>query len=377
MLTPDPAAGPAQAAAAARSLAAGGAPPARVLVRLPNPIGDTVMAVPALRAVRAHWPAARIVVVGTGGAGQLLEGLPVFDELVVLPSRRAGGGAAALARESRRLREQRFDLALVMANSFSSAWFARRSGARRRVGYGGGGRRWLLTDVVPSAPEAPFHRRPQPMVEFYFRLVEAVGVPRGDHRTQLAVRAEDEARAEAWLERNGLLGAPMLVGLHGGASFGPSKLWYADRWAAVADALHARRGARTILFCGPGEEADVRAIAAAARSPVASAAEDRVDLRLLKALMKRLSLLVATDAGPRHVGVAFGVPTVALLGPTDPRFSNTNLQRSVLVRVDLPCSPCHRKTCPLAGGAHHRCMRDITPEAVLAAAERVLGGARA
>ncbi|HEX5009161.1 MAG TPA: lipopolysaccharide heptosyltransferase II [Planctomycetota bacterium] len=350
------------------------APPQRILVRLPNPIGDTVMSVPAWRALRAHWPAARIVAVGPPSAAALLEGLPCFDELRALPARRGPGGTAALRAEARRLRDEHFDLALLGANSFSSAWMVWRTGAARRVGYGGGGRELLLTDVVPSAPEAPFHRRPTPMVEFYFRLVERVGVPRGDHRTGLVVTPQDEAKAAAWLARHDLANGIPLYGIHGGASFGPSKLWYADRWAAVADELHRRHGGRTILFCGPGEEADVRAIAAAAKSPVASAADDPIDLRTLKAVMKRLALMVATDAGPRHVAVAFDVPCVALLGPTDPRFSNTNLQRSRLVRVDLPCSPCHEKSCPLSGEAFHRCMRDITPAMVLAECERLLAG---
>jgi len=348
--------------------------PQRILVRLPNPIGDTVMSTPALAALRAHWPAARIVAAGPGSAAALMEGLPFFDELLALPARKSAGGTAALHAAAAKLRAENFELALLMANSFSSAWMVRRTGAARRVGYGGGGRNWLLTDVMPTAPEPPFHRRPEPMVEFYFRLVERVGVPRGPHRTRLAVSAQDEERAGAWLARHGLLDGAPLYGLHGGASFGPSKLWYPDRWAAVADELHRRHGGRTILFCGPGEEADVRAIAAAAKSPVASAADDPIDLRTLKAVMKRLALMVATDAGPRHMAVAFDVPCVALLGPTDPRFSNTNLQRSALVRIELPCSPCHEKACPLAGEDFHRCMRDISPAMVLASAERLLAG---
>ncbi|HTE06150.1 MAG TPA: lipopolysaccharide heptosyltransferase II [Planctomycetota bacterium] len=350
----------------------GASTPERVLIRLPNPIGDSVMSTPALAALRAHWPEARLVAAGPGSATALLAGLPSVDELRTIPSRRAPGGPRALAAAAAALRAERFDLALLMANSFSSAWMVWRTGAARRVGYGGGGRALLLTDVVPSAPEPPFHRMPQPMVEFYFRLVEHVGAPRGSHRTQLVVTDADEERGQAWLARHGLLDGAPLYGMHGGASFGPSKLWYPERWAAVADTLHARHGGRTILFCGPGEEADVRAIAAAARSPVASAAEDPIDLRTLKAVMRRLSLLIATDAGPRHVGVAFDVPCVALLGPTDPRFSSTNLQHSVLVRTGVACSPCHRKVCPLPEPAHHCCMREISPEMVLAAAERLL-----
>ncbi len=341
-----------------------------MLVRLPNPIGDTIMSTPALRALRAHWPEARIVAAGPGSAAALLEGLPFLDEVLTLPGRSAAG-ARGFARAAARLRRERFDLALLFANSFSSAAMAWAAGIPRRVGTVGGGRTLLLTDGVDVAREKGFHRRPQPMVEFYFRILDRLGVPRGSHRTELAVLPADEQRADAWLARHGLAAGAPLYGLHGGASFGPSKLWYPERWAAVADALHERHGGRTILFCGPGEEATVAAITAAAKSPVASAADDPIDLRTLKAVVRRLSLLVATDAGPRHFGPAFDVPTVALLGSTDPRFSNTNLQRSLVVRTGVECSPCHLKVCPI----DHRCMTRMTTEMVLAACERLLASA--
>ena len=336
-------------------------------MRLPNPIGDTIMATPALRALREHWPRTRLVAAGPGSGVAVLEGLPFLDELVALPGRQAAGSAGLLA-AANRLREQRFDLALLFANSFSSALMARLAGIPRRAGYVGGGRTPLLTDRVPAAPEHGFHRMPQPMVEFYFRLVESVGVPRGSHRTQLVALPADDSKADAWLARHDLRAGTPLYGLHGGASFGPSKLWYPERWAALADRLHERHGGRAILFCGPGEEDTVRAIAAAAKSPVASAAEDPIDLRTLKAIVKRLALIVATDAGPRHFGPALGVPTVALLGATDPRFSNTNLQRSLVVRTGVECSPCHLKVCPI----DHRCMTRMSTEMVLAACERLL-----
>jgi heptosyltransferase-2 len=214
---------------------------------------------------------------------------------------------------------------------------------------------------------------PQPMPEFYARLLDSIGVPRAGHRTQLAVRPEDDRRAEEWLARHGLGDGRPIYGMHGGASFGPSKLWYPERWAAVADTLHARHGGRTLLFCGPGEEQTVQQIAAAAKSPIASAVDDPIDLRLLKAMARRLALMVCTDAGPRHIAVAFDVPTVALLGSTDPRFSNTNLQHSAVVRTGVECSPCHLKVCPI----DHRCMTRMSTEMVVAACERVLAGAGA
>jgi heptosyltransferase-2 len=341
-----------------------------VLVRLPNPIGDMVMCTPALEAIKAHWPGSRLVVAGPGHCVPLLEGLPYLDGIVPVAARKQAG-LSGMSGAAAGLRRERFELALLFANSFSSALTVLLSGVPRRVGYAGGGRSLMLTERLPSQPEAKFHRMPQPMPEFYFRIVEAVGVPRGSHRTGLAVRDEDDERAAQWLARHELAGDVPLYGMHGGASFGPSKLWYPERWAAVADRLHERHGGRTILFCGPGEEQTVREIAAAAKSPVASAVDDPIDLRLLKAMCKRLSLMVCTDAGPRHIAVAFDVPTVALLGPTDPRFSNTNMQKTLVVRTGVECSPCHLKVCPI----DHRCMTRISPELVLAACERVLAGA--
>jgi len=345
------------------------APPARVLVRLPTWIGDVVMATPALRALKARWPDAEVVAAGPPTAPALLEGLPFVDEVVVLP-RRAQAGLAGMARAARRLRERAFDVAIVLPNSISSALVAAAARVPVRVGYAAGGRGWLLTHALRHPAEPGRHRMPVPMPDYYGRLLESIGVPRGSHRTQLAVLPRDEEAAEAWLERHGLLGE-RLVGLHAGSSFGPSKLWSTERFAAVADALHARDGARAIAFCGPGEEDMAREIERRAAGSVVAAADDPLPLATVKAVVKRLSLLVTTDTGPRHFAAPFDVPSVVLMGSTDPRFTNTNLHRSLVVRSGVACSPCHLKVCPI----DHRCMTRITPPMVLAAADRVLARA--
>ena len=341
-------------------------PPGRVLVRLPTWIGDIVMATPALRAIKAHWPDAELVAAGPPTAPALLEGLAFVDEVVVLP-RRAQGGVAGLLRSARRLRARAFDVAILLPNSISSALVAVAARIPVRVGYAHGGRGLLLTHALAHPREAGRHRMPVPMPDYYGRLIESIGIPRGSHRTELVVLERDERAAQAWLERQGLLGA-RLVGLHAGSSFGPSKLWSAERFAAVADALHAADGSRAIAFCGPGEEHLAREIQRRASSPVATAADDPLPLTTLKAVVKRLALLVTTDTGPRHFAAPFDVPSVVLMGSTDPRFTNTNLHASLVVRTGVACSPCHLKVCPI----DHRCMTRLTPQMVLAAAERVL-----
>jgi heptosyltransferase-2 len=208
------------------------------------------------------------------------------------------------------------------------------------------------------------------MVEEYFRLLEEGGVPRGDSHTVLATTESEEAEAAAWLEHFDLGAAEPLFGIHPGSSFGPSKLWYPEKFAAVADGLTQRWGGRVVVFCGPTEQGLARSIAALARRPLVTAADDPLSLGALKAVVRRLTLLVSTDTGPRHLGPAFDIPTVVLMGATDPRFTNTNLGRSLVVRSGVECSPCQRKVCPI----DHRCMTRLEPAHVFAAVRRLLSG---
>ncbi len=341
--------------------------PARLVVRLPNWIGDIVMATPALRALRTHWPDAHIAVAGPAHAQPLLNGLESIDEVIALPSRKEGG-VGALRTGAALLREGAFEMALLLTHSFSTSLVARWAGIPRRAGYGGGWRSSLLTDVVPCGRERGRHRMPIPMVESYFRLLEALGIPRGSHRFELAVTDEEEGKARDWLERHGIEEGESVFGIHAGSSFGPSKLWIPERFAEVADRLYERHGSRSVLFCGPLEQDLVREIASHAKSPILQAADDPIDLATLKAVIRRLKLLISTDTGPRHLGPAFDIPTVVLMGSTDPRFTNTNLHDSLVVRTEVDCSPCQLKVCPI----DHRCMERLTPDMVLAATERLL-----
>jgi len=344
-------------------------PPRRVLVRLPNWIGDIVMATPALAALRRHWPSAQLTVAGPPHAAALLAGSHLHDGLVELPSRKVAG-LAGMRGSVEALKAGDHDLAFVLTNSFSSALVVRLAEVGVRVGYVGGGRGLLLTHRVSRGREAGYHQMPVPMVEQYFRLLEAVGVPRGDPKTVLATTEQEEREADAWLKQAGLEGTEPLFGIHPGSSFGPSKLWYPEKFAAVADELTARRGGRVVVFCGPTEQGLARSIAVAARCSPVTAADVPLGLGALKAVVRRLKLLVTTDTGPRHLGPAFDVPTVVVMGSTDPRFTNTNLGKTLVVRSDVDCSPCQRKVCPI----DHRCMTRLEPAHVLAASERLLAG---
>ena len=125
--------------------------------------------------------------------------------------------------------------------------------------------------------------------------------------------------------------------------------------------FRSRYGLRSIIFLGPGEEGIGDAIEKRMETPVINTAPDILPLDVLKPVVRDLKLMVSTDTGPRQYAVAFEVPVVVVMGPTDPRYSGLHLERTEVIRHDVPCGPCHLKVCPI----DHRCMVGITPEEVL------------
>lgn len=299
---------------------------------------------------------------------KIIEEVPWFDRIIEYSPEAEHKGISGHIRYLSAIRKNRYDLAVVLPNSFSSATLAFFSGVGRRVGYGRQGRGFLLTDkVVPPTENGKFV--PQPMVEYYLRLCEKLGGNTESRKTQLFVDAESERRAEELFEKYGIEGNKKVVAINPGAAYGSSKLWEPGRFAQVGDQLVRQEGCDIVLLGGPAEKDIVREIASAARSNLANLAEEEVPLDLLKSIIKRCDLLITVDSGPRHFAVAFDKPVVVLMGPTDPRYTNSNLETTTVLRIgDLECISCHHKECP----TDHACMKKITPEMVLSAAKELL-----
>ncbi len=342
---------------------------AKIVVRMPNWVGDVVMATPALRAVRERWPGASITALCLPSGEKILRGTSRADRIEVYDRHGRDGGLFGMRRLVRRLRKESFDLAICLPNSFSSAWIFWRAGIPRRLGTDYGMRGFLLTDRF--RPEMEGHRRvPRSMVLHYADLLETIGVPRGPSTLELAETERGARHAAKTLASLGVRPRDRLVAINPGASFGSSKHWVSAKFAEVADRLQVRHGLRPLLIGGPGEEALLHEIAAKMRTPALSTADDLLDLDLLKSAVRRCSLMVTTDTGPRHYAVALGVPVVVIMGPTDPRYTESNVDRTVVVRKDdLECAPCHRPQCPLT---HHGCMEWIGVDEVYAACEDLL-----
>jgi len=346
--------------------------PARILVVLPTWVGDAVMATPALRAVRGRFDGAYIAWMGGRAAQDVLAGLPWADERIIDPSK--GSGLAGLWRAARRLAAERYDLVVLLSNAFRVALVCRFGRVRRRVGYDRDGRGWLLTDRAPVPREADGTFTVVPALSYYLALAERLGADVSDRSMQLAVEPDAATAAEALGAEAGVDPSRPIVIINPGASFGSSKLWMPDRFAAVADALIDAHGAQIVINAAPNEKAIAASVAdRMAGAPAVNFAERDNTLALLKALTARAALMITGDTGPRHMAAALGCGVVTLFGSTDPDWTTIDYPRERIVRVAVPCAPCQKKQCPLpAGGEHHQCMTKITVEMVLDAAADLL-----
>jgi heptosyltransferase-2 len=330
-----------------------------VALRLPNWLGDTVMAVPALTAVRVAWPEARVLAAGPWAA--VLAGQGLADVLVDYPRRWSGRLRAADS-----VSAFGADLAVLLPNSFESALAAWYWGARRRVGFAGGGRAELLTDALPL-PEPRAHQ-----VDEYLMLVEHCGAAAATREPRLAPPAGDAAeRTEAreLLSQAGLptpAGGPT-IGIHLGAAYGSSKLWPLERVAEFCRLL-ADVKAAPVLLGAPADASAAAAIVAAAPGTPNLVGRDRP--ALLPALLAALDALVCGDTGVAHLAAALGTPVVTLFGPTDPRLTAPR-GRAAVVTHPVPCAPCFYRRCPI----EHPCLRGVEPVQVWTATRKLLEAA--
>lgn len=356
--------------------------PESIVVRGPNWVGDLVMSTPGFRALRRVHPRARIVLHLQRGLEPIVAGAPWFDAVVPFDGR-ARPRLASLWRAGRALRREHgpFDLGLCIPDSISSALVMRAACVKRVVGYGRGGRGLLLHRAIePPAAWGP--RRMVARERFVLGLVEAAAEPGAlaaggspghgpdaDTALELFTTAEEEERAQALLSEGGILPGRPVVALAPGASYGPAKRWPAASFARVGDAA-AAAGAAVVLLGSQSEVPVTGAVAKLMGAPALDLA-GRADLGAAKALLRRAAVLVANDAGARHIAVAFGVPAVVLFGPTSVAKTDCNLGGVTVLETDVECRPCYRRDCPI----DHRCMTGIPAERAVAATLEALGRA--
>jgi lipopolysaccharide heptosyltransferase II len=342
--------------------------PERILIIVPSWVGDVVMATPAIRSVRGAFPDAHLTVLARQTGSDVLEHSPHIDRIITANKRGEGPETSSVGELVRLLRSERFDLAVLLPNSLRAALLAWRARAGRRVGYAAQWRSIFLTDALPQ-PRENSKIVPINMVDRYLAICRHLGCSDLSQREELFASEQDEANADEILASLGVAKTDRLVVMVPGASFGPSKLWGAAKFAAVGDALIERHGFKVLAQVGPGEGEVGRQVADASDRGVLLAEPGLIDLRTLKAVVRRSALVVANDTGPRHYAVAYDIPNVVILGPTSRRYIDVNMEKTELLQAEVDCGPCQQKVCT----QDHRCMLRVTPGQVIAATEALLG----
>lgn len=342
-------------------------PVGRLLLVLPNWVGDVVLATPVLAALRAHFAAARITYLMRAYVSEIVDGCGWHDDAVYWPSERGLRREWRMLSLASALRRWRFDLALLLTNSFRSglvAWLAR---VPRRIGYARDGRGWMLTDRL-TAPRRNGQFVPTPVLPYYIRLAEAVGCPVTDRKLRLGLTPAQENAGRELLRHYRLDEGQPYALINPGAAFGASKCWLPERFAEVCDRLRDEQGLRPVLVGAPHELPLMRQIASQARGNVVCCAEPGTTLGSLKVLARQAALLVCNDTGPRHYGSAFDVPTVTIFGPTHQAWTDTDYTGEIKLQIPVECGPCQLPVCPI----DLRCMTGLTTDTVMRAVANVV-----
>lgn len=352
------------------------ADPKRILVYMPTWVGDVVMTTPALRALRKRFADSHITLICRGNAAPVLAGSPLIDEIIPLTRSKKRGLFAPITdtlANARAIRGGTFDAAVLLSNSFRAAATVRWAGVRRRVGYDRDRRGWLLTDRV-AVPRDGDQPKMISAVRYYNDLAIMLGCDDPGDRLELAVDERDDRVVGDLLAGWGVADHHPLVVINPGASFGPSKLWPPERFAAVADRLVVERDAAVVITCGPGEQDLARRVRASMEQPSRVCDDPMLTLGQLKAIIRRCDLLLNNDTGPRHFAKAFDRSVVTVFGSTHPGWTDTDYANERKIRIDVDCGPCHIKVCPLG---HHKCMTGVTVDMVYGATVELLDGAPA
>jgi heptosyltransferase-2 len=325
------------------------------VVVAPNWLGDCVMALPVLRAIRRARPEDGLAVLARRGTAALFRAEGSADAVL----ERAG-----LLGDAGRLRAGGFAEAWLLPNSLRSALAPRLAGIPERIGYDTDNRKRLLTHAPPP-PSRKDHQ-----LRDYDILLRSRGIEPDFEAPRLPVTVMGLDRAASALQAEGIDREEPLALLAPGAAFGWTKRWPPERFGALGDLLCAR-GLTCAVVIGPGERSLGAAVAASARArlPVLGADLDPVELA---ALFSCARVAVANDSGPMHLAAAVGIPVAAFFGPTDPgRTAPSGSPARILDRYVF-CSPCFLKRCPYG----HECMKEISPGDVLGAVEELLAKSR-
>jgi heptosyltransferase II len=327
----------------------------RILIRGVNWLGDTVLSFPVVQQLKAVFPHSHLAILTPDYLLDLWKTFPYVDEIIPFRKTRGFDSLRENLNLILSLRKRHFDVALILPRSFRSAFSVFMARIPIRIGYQDEGRSLFLTHKIRRKGGAlRVHR-----VHYYMKLIEPLGRVEKCPSPRIFLREEDRRWADRMLEDLGLLDGRPLIGMNPGAAYGAAKCWSPTRFGELGKSLSTKWKASILLFGREGE----RPIAHQILKDLKGGGVDltgKTGLLQLAALLERCQLLVTNDTGTMHMAAAVGTPTVALFGSTDPSTTGPWGEGHAVVRQEVSCSPCLKRTCP----TDHRCMERITVEQV-------------
>jgi heptosyltransferase II len=319
-----------------------------ILIRATNWVGDAVMSLPALRAIRERFSTARITVLAKPWVADLYGRESFIDEIILY----SGQSPWSTGLE---LRARHFDCAILLQNAFEAAWIAWLARIPTRIGYKRDGRQVLLTRAVdvPKPGEIPRHER-----FYYLELLRRAGLVE-------TLPACEAIRLHSVAAQNGR----RLIGVSPGAAYGTAKRWLPERFAEAAGALAKVRGASIALFGSKTEREVCDQIARLLNGHQVTNYAGQTTLAQFIDLASGCELFLTNDSGSMHIASALGVPTVAIFGATDDTTTGPTGSNARVVRQPVDCSPCLLRECPI----DHRCMTGVSADRVVKEALELLG----
>jgi heptosyltransferase-2 len=344
-------------------------PPRRILVKEVNWLGDLVMSIPALRAIRRAWPDAHLAVLVKKELASFFDGAAWLDEVIPYSVGRGLSGFMDRRRIIGKIRARKFDLGVLFPSSFESALWIAMAGIKRRAGFVADARGALLTLKAAPPPEALGRHQ----VNYWLSMLRETGVadgPADDFAIENDVHGPHRERMRQWLAANRRrVGSPIFA-IAPAAAYGPAKEWPADRYGALIDLLAQHDDAEVVLVGAPSERAKCDEVAAASKSGAIVAAGG-TNIGELVALLSLCDGFIGNDSGCAHIAGALGLPTVAIFGSTNPDRTGPLGSKTRVIYRKLECSPCLARTCRFG---HYNCLTQVQA-AELADAIRMLRSA--
>ena len=343
-----------------------------VIVRVPNHLGDSIMALPMVNNLSEAYPDSRVTVLVPEGLADVFRSRPGIDDILTIPGEYVHGLKAVMKIRDI-LSEHEFDVGYILPPSFGAAASFKLGGVKERIGYIADGRRLLLTKPLPlSEPINATHR-----AEAYFNLLRrGARVDLEFTRPKIFVN-DDESRAAVDLLEGFEVGPNDDYVVIAFRAVAESRRWGTERYAALASRLVREYGYRVILVgTGVDREEGEKLVAMVAHAHVINLA-GKTSLRELAAIFSRAILFVGNDSGPAHLAAAVGIPLVVISGADDPRETSPLSPHLQRIRLDyLDCIGCVKNVCPLKGAAFMKCQKDVSVDMVFAAVSRLIGNRR-